>query len=432
MIRWTPVLLLAAALSLGAVQEADLTVDRARVERMIRTLSSDEMEGRQAFTPGAERAASFIRGEFESAGLATFEGLGGYLQRIPVRSVAVEERRVVVGGREVPESRTAIRVSSESLHWTAEDVVDVVAVGAEDDPRKAFQALMGGGESTLVLVDPVHERAFQQLQRFLSGPSQSLEGDPARHFVAVLTSETGATTYEVDVRALVTVEELANVVGMIPGRRENELVIFSAHHDHIGIRAAVEGDSIANGADDDASGVTAVIELARHFKAGDVPERTLVFVAFAAEEMGGYGSRYFSRQVDPAQVVAMFNIEMIGKPASAGPGVAWITGFDRSDFGSILARAVEGTGHSFTADPYPAENLFFRSDNAVFARLGVPAHSISTTPLDSDPYYHTVSDEVETLDLDHMTATIRAIARAAVPIVSGEATPTRVDLSGLN
>jgi hypothetical protein len=82
---------------------------------------------------------------------------------------------------------------------------------------------------------------------------------------------------------------------------------------------------------------------------------------------------------------------------------------------------------AFTADPYPDENLFYRSDNAVFARLGVPAHSISTTPIDVDPDYHRVTDEVETLDIDNVTATIRAIALAARPIVAGTVTPSRVD-----
>ncbi len=223
---------------------------------------------------------------------------------------------------------------------------------------------------------------------------------------------------------------LANVAGMLPGRRADEFVLFSAHYDHIGYQPnrAVAGDSIGNGANDNASGTTAVISLARYFKKLGTPERTLLFVAFTAEEMGGLGSRHFSQQLDPAAIVAMFNIEMIGKPAREGPNTAWITGFDRSDFGQILQRAVEGTAYEFYADPYPSQNLFFRSDNATLARLGVPAHSISTTPIDVDRDYHTVTDEVETLDLDHMTNTIQAIATAAATIVSGAETPRRVEV----
>ncbi len=219
---------------------------------------------------------------------------------------------------------------------------------------------------------------------------------------------------------------MANVVGMISGNRTDELVLFSAHYDHIGIRPGGE-DTIANGANDDASGTTAVIELARYFKGRPKPERTLIFAAFTAEEPGSFGSRHFSEQLDPERIIAMFNIEMIGKPAVSGPNTAWITGFEHSSFGEILANAVEGTVYEFYADPYPDQNLFFRSDNATLARLGVPAHTISTTPIDVDPDYHQVSDEVDTLDLDHMANTIRAIALAATTIISGEATPTRVD-----
>ena len=229
-----------------------------------------------------------------------------------------------------------------------------------------------------------------------------------------------------------TEQRLVNVVGMIPGRRSDEYVLFSAHYDHIGIRRAVAGDSIANGANDDASGTTAVVMLGRYFAERGTPERTLLFAAFTAEERGGLGSRYYSTQLDPDQIVAMFNIEMIGKPAVEGPNTAWITGFERSSFGRLLQEAVAGTAYEFYPDPYPDQRLFFRSDNATLARLGVPAHSISTTPIDVDQDYHQVTDHVETLDLEHLTNTIRAIAMGAETIISGAATPIRVDLSNGN
>jgi Zn-dependent M28 family amino/carboxypeptidase len=172
--------------------------------------------------------------------------------------------------------------------------------------------------------------------------------------------------------------------------------------------------------------------LADYFKAKSKPERSLLFVTFTAEEIGGYGSRYFSQQLDPDKLVAMFNIEMIGKPATDGPNSAWITGFDKSDFGQILQKSVEGTEYKFYPDPYPTENLFYRSDNATLARLGVPAHSISTTPIDVDPDYHQVSDEVKTLNLEHLANTIKAISAGAATIISGEATPTRVNPANVN
>ncbi len=114
--------------------------------------------------------------------------------------------------------------------------------------------------------------------------------------------------------------KLANLVGVIPGKsKKDEYVIFSAHYDHLGIdHSADRKDSIFNGANDDASGTTAVILLANYFRALGNNERTLVFVAFTAEETGEYGSQYFSKQMDPSKTMAMFNIEMIGTDSKWG------------------------------------------------------------------------------------------------------------------
>ena len=220
---------------------------------------------------------------------------------------------------------------------------------------------------------------------------------------------------------------LFNVAGMIPGRsRPKEIVIFSAHYDHMGIVKPVNADSIMNGADDDASGVTAVIALAKHYKQLNNNERTLIFVAFTAEEAGGYGSANFSQKMNPDEVVAMFNIEMIGKESKFGKNSAFITGYERSDFGQILQRNLEGSDFKFYPDPYPQQNLFYRSDNARLAALGVPAHTISTDQIDIDKLYHTVDDEFESLDVANIVATIKAIALSSKSIVAGADTPTRI------
>ena len=222
---------------------------------------------------------------------------------------------------------------------------------------------------------------------------------------------------------------LVNVVGVIPGKtKPEEFVVFSAHYDHLGkfLAKPMAGDSIANGADDDASGTTAVIELANYFKKVNDNDRTLIFVAFVGEELGGYGAKYFSKQLNPDKVVAMFNIEMIGKASKFGTNSAFITGYERSDFGPILQKSLKGTKFTFYPDPYPEQNLFFRSDNATLARLGVPAHTISTDQIDIDKLYHTVKDEFSSLDVGNITATIKAIALSSRGIVSGKDTPTRV------
>ncbi|MCR6720488.1 MAG: M20/M25/M40 family metallo-hydrolase [Chitinophagaceae bacterium] len=208
-------------------------------------------------------------------------------------------------------------------------------------------------------------------------------------------------------------------------------MIFSAHYDHIGIGKAVNGDSIYNGANDDAAGTTAVILLAKYFKALKNNERTIVFAAFTAEEIGGFGSTYFSRQYDPAKVMAMFNIEMIGTESKWGRNSAYITGYDKTDMGTILQKNLEGTGFTFHPDPYPDQQLFYRSDNATLARLGVPAHTISTAKMDKEPHYHQPSDHVETLDMENMAKIIESIALSSRGIVAGKETPSRVNTSDL-
>jgi Zn-dependent M28 family amino/carboxypeptidase len=227
-------------------------------------------------------------------------------------------------------------------------------------------------------------------------------------------------------------QPMTNVVGVLPGKtKKNEYVIFSAHYDHLGIGKPENGDSIYNGANDDASGTTAVIMLAKYFKALGNNERTIVFAAFTAEEMGGYGSQYFSSRFDPDKIAAMFNIEMIGTQSKWGKNSAYITGFEKTDMGSILERNLEGTGFTFYPDPYPMQQLFYRSDNSTLARLGVPAHSISTSKMDDEPNYHRVSDQIETLDMDNMAMIIRSIALSANSIIAGKDTPTRVNMEEL-
>jgi len=221
----------------------------------------------------------------------------------------------------------------------------------------------------------------------------------------------------------------SNVIGVLEGKsKKDEIVIISAHYDHLGIRSK-EGvlDSIYNGANDDASGVTGVLALAEYFKkVGN--ERTIVFAAFTAEEMGLIGSTYFGKGIDASKFVAGINLEMIGKTPSFGPNTAWLTGFDRSDFGKIIQNNLVGTGYQLFPDPYEKFNLFFRSDNASLARLGVPSHTFSTTPIDVDTDYHQASDEAETLNMTVITQTIQAVAKGTESIINGKDTPTRVVL----
>ena len=219
-----------------------------------------------------------------------------------------------------------------------------------------------------------------------------------------------------------------NVIGILKGKsKPNEYVVFSAHYDHLGVNDTNDGDKIFNGANDDASGTTAIIALAKYFKELNQNERTIIFVAFTGEEVGGFGSKFFTQNVNPEEVVAMFNIEMIGTQSKWNKDSAYITGFEKSDFGAILQKNLKGTNFNFYQDPYPTEQLFYRSDNARLAAVGVPAHTISTSKMDSEPNYHKLSDEVATLDLDNMTQIIKAIAISSESIIKGIDTPTRIE-----
>lgn len=216
--------------------------------------------------------------------------------------------------------------------------------------------------------------------------------------------------------------DAVNVIGMIlgsdPALRE-EAVVITAHYDHVGIGRAVNGDSIYNGADDDASGTVAVLEIARILAQGPAPRRTVIFLLVTGEEHGLLGTRwYLEHPVVPlARTVANLNIEMIARPdpLAGGPGRAWLTGFDRSTMGRLLTEA----GVPLVPDPRPEHRFFERSDNIAFARRGIPAHTVSSYNMHND--YHQPSDETRFADPSHMARVINAAARAARVLADGPA-----------
>jgi Zn-dependent M28 family amino/carboxypeptidase len=301
-----------------------------------------------------------------------------------------------------------------------------IYIKAGDTLQNLARRLVRSNKNLLILVDKSFASNFGNLTRLKNSMFKT-----DKSVVFVLTDK-DPVKYDIEGVHEITEQKMMNVVGILPGKsKKDEYVIFSGHYDHLGIGKPVEGDSIYNGANDDAAGTTAVIMLAKYFKALGNNERTIVFAAFTAEEVGGFGSQYFSRQFDPAKVMAMFNIEMIGTESKWGKNSAYITGYEKTDMGAIMQKNLEGTGFTFYPDPYTTQNLFYRSDNATLARLGVPAHTISTSKMDSEPNYHKVSDQIETLDMENMAMIIKSIALSARSIVSGKDTPTRVNTEEL-
>jgi hypothetical protein len=211
-----------------------------------------------------------------------------------------------------------------------------------------------------------------------------------------------------------------NAVAILPGSDpilKNEVILLTAHLDHLGVAATAlrtvstnKPDSIYNGADDDASGTTAVLTLAHLFATGPRPRRTIVFALFGSEEIGGFGARAFLQHppVPLNSLVANLEFEMIGRPDPAVPaGTLWLTGFERSNLGPELAKH----GARLVNDPHPQEKFFQRSDNITLARQGIIAHTVSSFGLHKD--YHQPSDELDTIDFNHMTT---AIASMVSPI----------------
>ena len=203
-------------------------------------------------------------------------------------------------------------------------------------------------------------------------------------------------------------KETWNAIAILRGTDPaSEVVLLTAHLDHLGIGPAnASGDTIYNGADDDASGTTAVLALAQAFATGPRPRRTIVFALFGSEELGGLGNAGFLQHppVPLHSIVANLEFEMIGRPDPAvPPGTLWLTGFDRSNLGSELARH----GAPILADPHPTQNFFQRSDNIALARQGIIAQTVSSYGLHKD--YHQPSDELSTIDFNHLTGAIASM-----------------------
>lgn len=406
-------------------QNTEKLIQQQEIERIVRTLSSDEMQGRAAFTPGAEKAASFIEKEFQRISLQPLPGEESFRQTFFKTFVKLETAVLIINGKAISSADFLVIADKEKVNWNSTDA-EVLTISAGDNFFDRYREIVTQDKDLLVWVDASFKESFAKLRDYYGG-GHVIEGEGSAGTIVFALGYEKPKTFELNFRNKIEKKPLFNIGGMIPGKsKPEELVVFSAHYDHIGILEPVKGDSIANGADDDASGVTAVITLADYFKKLDNNERTLIFITFTAEELGGYGSRYFSEKLDPDKVIAMFNIEMIGKISKFGKNAAFITGFEKSDFGKILQKNLQGTKFQFHPDPYPEQNLFYRSDNAALAALGVPAHTISTDQIDKDKFYHTVDDEFETLDIDNITATVKAIAVSAESIISGKDTPARI------
>ena len=414
-------------------QSIDKIICTDKVTEIEKVLSADDMQGRRAFTPGIYKASGYIESQFKNIGLQTFNGAEDYKQEFAMTESKRTGLEVQIDGKTIDEESMISFSYQPQVSLSEGSAITVVNIRAGDSFGPKFYEYYQSDKNLLVLVDDSFKRAIQNMRHM-----NQMAANPGKNTVVFVFGPTEATHFSIEATNSITTKKLNNVVGVLKGKSQpNEYVVFSGHYDHLGVGSPAEGeahdatDSIYNGANDDAAGTTAVILLAEYFKKMNNNERSIIFTAFVAEELGGYGSKYFSKQLDPAQVMAMFNLEMIGTESKWGKNSAYITGYDKSNMGEILQKNLEGSVFKFHPDPYPEQQLFYRSDNATLARLGVPAHTISTSKMDNELNYHKASDEIETLDMNNMTEIIKAIAISSSTIVSGKDTPTRVDTSKL-
>jgi hypothetical protein len=247
--------------------------------------------------------------------------------------------------------------------------------------------------------------------------------DVSQQAVAQLMKVADGTMFKMEAPAEKEQGYTWNAVGILKGtdpKLRNSVILLSAHLDHLGVGEPVNGDAIYNGADDDASGTTAVLELARVLGHGPKPRRTVIFVLYGSEEAGALGSTYFEDHppVPLSEIAANIEFEMIGR---ADPAVKadtnWMTGWERSNLGPALAEH----GAKLVGDPHPDQHFFMRSDNYVLAKKGVVAQTVSSYGLHKD--YHAPSDDVAHLDFAHMDAAIGSMIEPVEWLVNSDFTP---------
>ena len=417
---------LAAALALAAGTASAApgwTVKREQVAAEERFLASDALQGRGSATRDEAVAAAYVASQFEGLGLTPAPGQAGFFQTATViKPHLLGDATVRVDGVEIAGAQLLIGpmgdVGGKAVVFAADDVLtmpatDVVISTSKASPLTVGQTAMSKQVKLLILKESFLTKGLYAAQGGTDMASY-LEGSPQglRTAVATLPAEAferlaahpGASV-ELKLPPMTrAVATTTNAIGYLKGTDPKAgTLLISAHLDHLGVRP---NGVIMHGANDDASGMVAVVELARAFAAGKPPKRSLLFVGYGSEEIGKYGSTWFAVHppVPLAGIVANIEFEMIGQQdPKLPPGALFLTGSERS----TLWAALKAHGAPVAADTDPAQHYFERSDNWPLAQAGVVAHTLAGWT--TTPTYHQASDTFENLDLTFLTGAIQSM-----------------------
>ena len=414
-------------------------------------LASDAMRGRGSGTPDELTAATYVGSELMRYGVEPAGDNSSYVQTATVTSQTAAAPPVLTitnGGQTlswthgkefIAQLLTATSVSGPLQKIaTLDDIKNIkrgaaVLLPAGANPQNAGGVFELGAAIVMLPASPRLERNWQRAAAELpeisnatgtvGGAALSLNADAAKALAAL----PDGATIKLDVKpGPVETSHTYNALGIIRGSdpvHSGEVVLLTAHLDHLGIGQPVNGDDIYNGADDDASGTVAVLQMARALGASEGaarPKRTVVFALFGSEEKGGVGSDWFLQHPPVAlnTIVANLEFEMIGRAdAAVKPDELWLTGWERSNLGPTLAQH----GAKLVGDPHPQQHFFERSDNIVLAKTGVVAQTVSSYGL--HPQYHRPDDDLAHINWEHMDQAIGSMIEPVRWLVNSDFKP---------
>jgi hypothetical protein len=443
-------------------EEAVLRIGLAKitepvVQETIKYLASDELAGRDTLSIGFDTAAEYVVKRFKQAGLLPGAGAEYYhvtpvtASRTPSDGVRLQDAQGadwehfgLLGAGEAPVQwrgkLSEVELNKEESTLAAPGPIISKFNATAGTPRVVSQIIRSAnrwrqaGATAIVLRVP---RDSPLIETARKSAGQTVLDNPRIKFNLPVLLIPDDLPWDANQEVQLTLPaaealtaEARNVIAILPGSDPElaaEYILFSAHLDHIGVAASGD-DKIFNGADDNATGVTAVLSLADAFAAlPQAPKRSVVFMTFWGEERGLLGSRAFvqSPSLPLAKIVANINIEMVGRPEEGAYGKVWVTGWDKSDLGSLMHETSQAVGTDIFEHPRFSSMLYGSSDNFAFVEAGVIAHSFSAGSLHED--YHQVSDEWQKLNLPHMTKVIQGLFAGSWRLVQGDVTPRKSD-----